>query len=103
MRFDDGVIPCFIIDPVNYTLESLNKVRHAVHDTIEVLNYDKDKLKYKMERKKQSEQERRTEPRPDMAGIRDRLRRLACSTHEQTKIVGQYMEGSKEWLLYDAY
>ena len=71
VRFDDGVIPCFIIDPVNYTLESLNKVRHAVHDTIEVLNYNKDRLKYKVERKKQSEEERRTKPRPDMAGIRD--------------------------------
>ena len=52
VRFDDGVIPGFVIDPVNYALESLNKTRHVVHDTIEVLNYDKDKLKYKVERKK---------------------------------------------------
>ena len=67
VRFDDGVIPGFIIDPVNYTLASLNKARQAVNDTMEVLDYDKDKLKYKVERKKQSEEERRTEPRPDMA------------------------------------
>ena len=71
-------------------------MRHAVHDTIEVLNYDKDKLKYKVEWKKQSEEERRTKPRPDVSGIRGRLRRLARSAHKQTKIVGQYMEGSKE-------
>ena len=88
VRFDNRVIPGFIIDPVNYALESLNKARHAVHDTIEVLNYDKDKLKSKMERKKQSTEERRTESRPDMTGIRDRLRSLARSTHEQTKNVG---------------
>ena len=44
VRFDDGVTPGFIIDPINYALESLNKARHAVHDTIEVLNYDRDKL-----------------------------------------------------------
>ena len=80
-RFDDGVIPVFIVDPVNYALESLNKARHAVHDTIEVLNYNKDRLKYNVERKKQSEEEHRTKPRPDMAGIRDRLRILARSLH----------------------
>ena len=34
VRFDDGVTPGFIIDPVNYALESLNKARHTVHDTI---------------------------------------------------------------------
>ena len=101
MRFDDGVIPGFVIDPVNYALESLNKARHAVHDTIEVLNYDKGKLTYKVERKKQSVEERRTKPRQDMAGTRDRLRSLACFTHKQTKNARQYMEGSKEWLVVD--
>ena len=101
VRFDDGVIPCFIIDPVNYALASLNKAWQAVNDTIEVLDYDKDKLKYKVERKNQIEEERRTKPRQDMAGTRDRLRSLARSTHEQTKNVGQYMERSKEWLVAD--
>ena len=33
-RFDDGVIPGFVVDPVNYALESLNKARRAVHETI---------------------------------------------------------------------
>ena len=52
VSFNDGVIPGFIIDPVNYALASLNKAWQAVNDTIEVLDYDKDKLKYKVERKK---------------------------------------------------
>ena len=34
VRFDDGLIPGFIINPVNYALESLNKARHAVYETI---------------------------------------------------------------------
>ena len=84
MRFDDGLIPGFIINPVNYALESLNKARHSVHDTVEVLDYNKDRLKYKVEQKKQSKEERMTRPWPDMAGIRDRLRSLARATHEQT-------------------
>ena len=50
--FDDGVIPGFIFDPVNYALEALNKARYAVRETIEVLNYKKDKLQYKVKRKK---------------------------------------------------
>ena len=52
IMFDYGAIPGFIADPVNYALESLNKARYAVHKTIEVLNYNKDKLQYKVERKK---------------------------------------------------
>ena len=88
VRFDDGVVPGFIIDPVNYALASLSKARQAVNDTTELLDYDKDMLEYKVERKKQSKEERRTELRPDMTGIRDRLRSLARSTHEQTKNVG---------------
>ena len=62
-RFDDGVIPGFIIDPVNYALVSLNKARQVVNDTMEVLDYDKDKLTYKVERKKQNKEERRAKPR----------------------------------------
>ena len=101
IRFNDGVIPGFIVDPVNYALESLNKVRYAVHETIGVLNYNTDKLQYNMERKKQSAEGQKTELRPDMAGVRDRLRSLARATHEQTKTVEQYMEESKEWLVAD--
>ena len=52
VRFDDGVFPGFIIDPADYALASLTKARHAVHGTIEALNYNKDRLEYKVERKK---------------------------------------------------
>ena len=63
VRFDDEVTPGFIIDPVNYALVSLNKARQVVNDTMEVLDYDKDKLTYKVERKKQNKEERRAKPR----------------------------------------
>ena len=88
--------------PIQYALKSLNKARYPpIHKTIEAPNYNKDKLQYKEEQKKQSAEERRTKPRPDMAGIRNRLRSLARSTRGQIKTVDQYMEESKEWLVAD--
>ena len=99
IRLEDGAISGFIVDPANYALEALDKTRYAVQETIEVLNYNKDKLHYKVEWKTQSAEERRSEPRSDMVGIREQLRSLAQSRHDQTKNVEQYMEESKEWLV----
>ena len=52
IRFQDGVIPGFIVSSARYALEALNKARYAVWETIEVLNYNKNKLQYKVEQKK---------------------------------------------------
>ena len=72
IRFEDGVIPGFIVNPVNYALEALNKARYAVRETIEVLNYNEGKLQCKVGRKKQSAEEQRLKPRSDMVEIRER-------------------------------
>ena len=101
IRFQDGVIPGFIADPAHYTFDALNKARHAVRETIEVLSYNMNKLQYKVKRTKQSAEERRSKPRSDMVGIRERLTNLAHATPEQTKIVEQYMEKNKEGLVSD--
>ena len=53
IRFQDGVIPGFIADPTQYALEALNKARYTVRDTVKVLGYNKNKLQYKVERKKE--------------------------------------------------
>ena len=100
IRFEDGAISGFIVDPANYALEALDKTRYAVRETIEVLSYNKDKLHYKkVEQKTQSAEERRPEPRSDMVGIREQLRSLAHARHDKTKTVEQYMEENKEWLV----
>ena len=54
-----------------------------------------------MERKKQSAEERRSEPRSDMVGIRERLPNLAHDVHDQTKTVEQNTKKNKEWLVFD--
>ena len=39
IRFQDGVIPGFILDPADYVLMAFNQARDAVRGTIEVFSY----------------------------------------------------------------
>ena len=74
-------------------------IKNGVPGTIEILSYDRNKIQQKVEQAEPSAEERRSERRSGMTGIMVQLTDLAQAKHELTKIMTQYMEKSKEWLI----